>query len=144
MWIGRSVRMKTAEGFVIEVTGTTANIKVGRHNECSNCGACPGDTSTIVTVRNEIGATVGQHVLYEVKETNTLLAAFIVFMFPLIGLVIGAGCGRLISNAVGGYQTVLEVVGALVVFLITILCIKLFDKSLNKNEKSRPSIVKIL
>ena len=136
--------MKTAEGFVIEVTGATAKIKVGRHNECSNCGACPGDTSAIVSVKNDIGAVVGQHVLYEVKETNTLLAAFIVFIFPLLGLLIGAGCGRLISNYAGGYQTVLEIVGALVVFLITIICIKLFDRSLNKNEKSRPSIVKIL
>lgn len=136
--------MKTAEGFVIETTGTTAKIKVGRHNECSNCGACPGDNSAIVTVTNDIGAVIGQHVLYEVKETNAILAAFIVFIFPLIGLLIGAGCGRWISNYISGYRTVLEIVGAVVVFLITIICIKLFDRSLNKSEKSRPSIVKIL
>ena len=136
--------MKTAEGFVIETTGTTAKIKVGRHNECSNCGACPGDNSAIVTVTNDMGAVIGQHVLYEVKETNTVLAAFIVFIFPLIGLLIGAGCGRWISNYISGYRTVLEIVGAVVVFLITIICIKLFDRSLYKSEKSRPSIVKIL
>jgi len=136
--------MKTAEGFVVEVTGTTAKIKVGRHNDCKNCGACPGDDSIIVCVKNDKGAVVGQHVLYEVKETNAVIAAFVVFIFPLIGLFAGAGCGNLISSYMAGYKTVLEIVCAAVGFLLTIICIKLFDRSLNKSEKSRPSIIKIL
>lgn len=136
--------MKTEEGLVIEVTGTTAKIKVGRHNDCKNCGACPGDNSVIVWVKNDIGAVVGQRVLFEVKETNAVAAAFIVFIFPLLGLFIGAGLGKWISSLIGADTTGLEILGAAVIFAVTIICIKLFDKSLNKNEKNRPSIVKIL
>ncbi len=136
--------MKTEEGLVIETTGTAAKIKVGRHNDCQNCGACPGDNSVIVWVKNERGAVVGQRVIFEVRETNAVLAAFIVFIFPLLGIFIGAGCGKLISNYIAGYTTGLEILCAAVAFSLTIICIKIFDKYLNKNEKNRPSILKIL
>ena len=136
--------MKTAEGLVIEVTGTTAKVKVGRHNDCKNCGACPGDNSVVVCAKNDIGAAVGQRVMFEVRETNAVFAAFLVFIVPLLGIFVGAVGGYLISRYVGGYKTLLEIAGAAAVFIIIIICIKVFDTHLNKNERNRPSIMKII
>ncbi|MHC1684600.1 MAG: SoxR reducing system RseC family protein [Clostridiaceae bacterium] len=36
---------------------------MGRHSDCKNCGACPGDNSVIIDVDNKIGAKIGQMVL---------------------------------------------------------------------------------
>lgn len=86
--------MTTEQGLVIEVNNDMAKIKVGRHNDCRNCGACPGNDSVIISANNKIGAKPGQRVAFEVKEDNVLKAAFVVFILPLIVAFIGALLGR--------------------------------------------------
>lgn len=136
--------MKTEEGFVIEIAGSIAQVKVGRHSECKNCGACPGDNSVIVSAKNDIGAVVGQRVLFEVKETNAVMAAFLVFIVPLIGLFLGAVLGWFVSTYMHTNTTIFEIAGAAIVFILILIGIKLFDKSIAKDEKSKPVIIKIL
>lgn len=136
--------MKTAEGLVIEATGNIAKIKTGRHNDCKNCGACPGDNSVIVCAKNQKGAMPGQRVIFEVKETNALMAAFIVFILPLIVVSVGAMLGGFIGEEVGGFRSGFEVIGGLVGFVLAIVYIKFFDRSVNGKEKSQPSILRIL
>jgi sigma-E factor negative regulatory protein RseC len=60
--------MKTEQGLVIDVANGEAKIRVGRHSDCKNCGACPGNDSVIVCADNKIGAKPGQRVAFEVKE----------------------------------------------------------------------------
>ncbi|WP_099468052.1 SoxR reducing system RseC family protein [Konateibacter massiliensis] len=136
--------MKTAEGIVIEVVGNTARIKVGKHNDCQNCGACPGSNSVVVSAKNPQGAKPGQRVIFEVKETNALIAAFIVFIFPLIGILVGVLLGGLIGQLAGGFHVGFQVIGGVVMFALSVIGIKLFDHYANNNEKAKPSILKIL
>lgn len=136
--------MKTEQGFVIETTKTIARVKVGRHSDCKNCGACPGDDSIIISAKNDIGAVVGQKVMFEVKETNAVFAAFLVFIVPLIGLFLGAGAGRMLSIYLHANKTVFEIAGGAIFFILILFGIKLFDKSIAKNEKNIPEIIKIL
>ena len=136
--------MKTAEGLVIEATGNIAKIKTGRHNECKNCGACPGDNSVIVCAKNQKGAMPGQRVVFEVKETNALMAAFIVFILPLVVVFVGAMIGEFIGQEVGSFNSGFEIIGGLIGFILALGYIKFFDKSLKGKEKSQPSILRIL
>lgn len=136
--------MKTAEGIVVEVSGNTATIKTGRHNDCKNCGACPGNNVAMVCAKNLQNAKPGQRVLFEVKETNALAAAFIVFIFPLIGIFIGALIGSYIATVIGAFRVGFEILGGIFMFSVTLLCIKVFDHYVHKSEKSIPAILKIL
>ncbi len=72
--------MKREQGLVIEVNDDVAKIKVGRHSDCKNCGACPGNESITIYANNKIGAKSGERVIFEVKEASFLGAAFIVFI----------------------------------------------------------------
>lgn len=136
--------MKTEQGFVIEVNSNEAKIKVGRHSDCKNCGGCPGNDSVIVWADNKIGAKPGQRVLIEVKETNVLSAAFIVFILPLIALFIGVMLGGFIGENLGVSIPMFQIIGGIVALAFSIILIKIFDRAAKANKKSQPVIIRIL
>jgi sigma-E factor negative regulatory protein RseC len=136
--------MKTEQGLVIEVIDDLAKIKVGRHSDCKNCGACPGSDSVVVSAKNKIGAKPGQRVLIEIKETNVLSSAFIVFILPLIALFIGVILGGVIGKYMGLNVFMFQVIGGIITFALSIIIVKVFDKANAANEKSKPVIVRIL
>ena len=90
--------MKTEQGLVLEVIKDVAKIKVGRHNDCKNSGACPGEDSVIISANNKVGAKPGQRVVFEVKEENVLMGAFVVFVLPLIAVFVGALLGNFVGK----------------------------------------------
>jgi len=136
--------MKTEQGIIIEAIDNVAKIKVGRHNDCSNCGACPGNDSVIITANNKIGATVGQRVVFDVKEVNVLRGAFVVFILPLIAIFIGVLVGGEIGKYIGYNIHVFQIAGGIITFLLAIIFVKLFDKAATASEKSKPEIIRIL
>jgi len=64
------------EGVVVEVSGRIAKVKTSRHDDCENCGACPGNSAMILDVLNTMGAELGQRVLVKIQEINMLKAVF--------------------------------------------------------------------
>lgn len=136
--------MKTEQGLVIEVMGDVAKVKVGRHSDCSNCGACPGDDSVIISANNKVGAKVGYRVVFEVKEVNILKGAFVVFILPLIATFVGVLAGGSIGSYTGYNINVFQIIGGITTFLLSMVFVKLFDKAATASEKSKPSIISIL
>lgn len=135
--------MKTEEGLVIEVVGNLAKVKAGKHNDCKNCGACPGNDSAIITVKNDLVAKPGQRVNFQVKESNEIKGAFIIFVLPLlaasVGVILGNVFGRLASiNTDAGM-----LIGGVAAFLSAVVFIKFFDKSVARKERSLPTIISI-
>lgn len=136
--------MKTEQGLVIEVIDEEAKIKVGRHNDCKNCGACPGNDSVIIVANNQVGAKPGQRVLFEVKEKSILKATFIVFILPLVALFIGAMLGGFVGEYIEANIRMFQIIGGTVAFLLSVVVIKAFDRATSKSDKSKPVIVRIL
>ncbi|EKQ57164.1 MULTISPECIES: SoxR reducing system RseC family protein [unclassified Clostridium] len=136
--------MKTEQGFVIEVIDDVAKIRVGRHSDCKNCGACPGNESIIITANNKIGAKPGQRVVFEVKETNFLWAAFIVFILPLIIIFVGAMLGGFLGEYAGQSITWSRIIGGIAAAIISFILVKKFDRVTEESGKSQPVIIKIL
>lgn len=136
--------MKTEQGLVIEVNNDVAKIRVGRHSDCKNCGACPGNDSIIISANNKIGAKPGQRVSFEVKEANFLGATFIVFILPLIALFIGVMLGKFIGENLGLSIPMFQVIGGIIALALAIIIIKRVDKNTRLNRKSLPVIVRIL
>ena len=136
--------MKTEQGLVIEVIDDVAKIRVGRHSDCTNCGACPGSDIVIISANNKLGAKVGQRVDFEVKEVNVLIGAFTVFVLPLITAFVGVLLGRLIGKYIGSNINVFQIAGGIIAFLLSMIIVKLFDKAATGSEKSQPTIIRIL
>lgn len=136
--------MKTEQGLVVEVINGVAKIKVGRHSDCKNCGACPGDDSIIISANNKIEAKIGQRVLFEMKEDRFLKAAFIVFVLPLIAAFAGVLLGMFIGEYFNSNVQVFEIVGGIAAFALSVVFVKRYDKAEKKNSKSQPVIIRIL
>ena len=137
--------VKEEEGIIIEIfENNIAKVKVGRHNECKNCGACPGDSSVVIEAQNPIGARTGQRISFEMKETNMLMAAFIVYIAPLIAVVLGIVGGGAIAAKFAYSVRGFQIGGGILTFTLSVLNIKIFDNFSHNNDKMQPVITQIL
>lgn len=136
--------MKTEEGLVLTVNGNTAKVKAGRHSSCNNCGACPGDSTLIISAANQKGAKPGERVEFEIKETNTLLAAFVVFICPILITLFGVAAGWLASKYMYGGSSLWETVLGILFFMLSLGMIKSFNHSISEKEQYQPKIIRIL
>lgn len=73
------------------------------------------------------------------KNTNMLLAAFIMFIFPIIVIVLGALIGGFIGKEIKISTTISQVIGGALGLVVSAIVIKLFDKS-SKSDKNAKKI----
>jgi Positive regulator of sigma E activity len=135
---------KRQEGIVISVDGDMAKVKTSRHNDCENCGACPGNSAIVLDARNPLGAKTGQLVLLEVQEIGMLKSAFIVYMLPLIAMFFGAMAGGYLAGQFARDALWFQVAGAAIAFAVAVLYIRCFDRSASSNQNMQPVITRIL
>jgi len=126
----------------LTTAGNMARIKVGRHEECVGCGACPSGQNVILEAVNELGAKPGQRVKFVFHETNALLGAFVVFVLPLIMSGLGAWIG--FSSELLGAGDAGMLRGAILFFCLSLVLVKSFDRRLGERQKLKPIITQIL
>ncbi len=136
--------MKTEQGWVIEADGSMAKIRVGRHADCSSCGACASAQNMVIDALNPLAARPGQRVRFEMKETNILQGAFMVFVMPLLCAALGGFLGGKAGMAWGWDTTQAAVLGAVLFFVFSLIGVKLYDKAVGKRQNLKPVIVEIL
>jgi len=96
-------------GTVVEITGTQARIEVTPNKACRTCPACtvcrPQGTVRHIEADNRVDAHVGDEVCIETSTKQSLVAILLVFGVPvvlaLVGLVVGASLGNLLSMILG-------------------------------------------
>lgn len=136
--------MQQQEGIVIEVEGRIAKVKTSRHNDCENCGACPGNSAIVISAFSPMQVKPGQRVVVEVQEINMLKAAFVVYLMPLLAIFLGALAGYGIAGYFAMDGLVFSAAGGILFLLISIWYIKYYDYTSSTNEKMRPVITRIL
>lgn len=72
----------------------------------------------------------------EKKNTNMLLAAFMLFIFPIISVFLGVFIGGYIGKSIGASIKISQTIGGILAFALTVLLIKLFDKSAKVDENA--------
>jgi sigma-E factor negative regulatory protein RseC len=133
------------EGIVITIQeGGMAQVKTSRHNDCENCGACPGNSAIVLDARNSLGAKPGQRVMVEVQEVNMLKSAFIVYLLPLIAIFAGAMLGGYLAEPLVLPALWLQVGGGGLAFIGSVFYIKYFDRSARTDTNMQPVITRIL
>ena len=135
---------KQQEGIVIELRGEMARVKTSRHNDCEDCGACPGNSAIVLDACNPVCAKVGQRVVIEIQEINMLKAAFVVYMLPLIAAFAGVISGDWLAYRMGQESNWFQVAGGFIFFAIAIFYIKVFDRASHSNVEMQPTIIRII
>jgi len=132
---------KEAEGIVIALDGKIAKVKANSHSDCECCEACLVDKATVMDVYNPVDAKVGHRVIIEIPEAN-LKAAFIVFLLPLLTTFMGFLIGVWISQNYGFPALLSEISASIVAFVLTLLYIKYYDRSIK--TKMMPVITGVI
>jgi sigma-E factor negative regulatory protein RseC len=128
------------KGVVLEVNNGVTNVRVNRKCECGD--SCT--TSLVLDVINPIGAKPGQFVTIDVIGGNTLIAALMIFILPLIIMFIGSMLGEWIAFKGRKSLRFLEVSGGILGFMLSIISIKLYDNYIRNDSKMKPTIIRIL
>ena len=138
--------MKKEQGVILSTEGKIAHIRVGRHEECSGCGACPSARHVMIDAVNPLGAVKGQRVSFEFREEQMLLGAFVVFLLPLLSAGMGAFFGWEIAilQGMAEYEASFSIAGAAMAFLVSLIVVKLFDRKAARDKRKKPVIVEIL
>lgn len=122
------------EGVIVEIDGETAKVRTSVHSDCENCGVCPGSNAMIIDAIDPVGVKPGDSVLIESKQSNMLLAAFMIYIFPLLAV----GCGILFGYWVSAQwmvpQALSMTLGGLILGVGSIAAVKYLDKTLQSDK----------
>lgn len=128
------------EGVVIETNGETAKVRTSIHSDCENCGVCPGSNAMIIDAVDMVGAKPGDSVLVENKQSNMVLVAFMVYIFPLLAVGCGILLGYYLSHRFIFSPALLMTLGGLFFGVMALFIIKHFDRSLQLEKPTIRSI----
>ena len=92
--------MITENGIVTSANPGTAQIKTIRSGACESCsskkscGTAGNQKEMIVTVKNTLNVQQGDHVVIGLETRPILYLTFLLYVFPIILLIIGALIGN--------------------------------------------------
>jgi len=84
------------KGRIVKVDNGVAEVEMERTSACARCGIClesSGDRM-ILYAKDSVGAHPGDEVLISLESKEVLKAAFLIYIFPLVGLIAGYFLGR--------------------------------------------------
>ena len=132
-------------GTVVGVKDRTAMVSTEAKGICHSCsarGLChmSGKKGRMeVEAWNRIGAGIGDRVQIRISGRSTLTAAFLLYLVPLLGFLLGV----LIGQSLTGNQVWAVVVG--LAFLAAIYGgIRILDRRIGRKDGMRPEIVRVL
>lgn len=71
------------------------------------------------------------------KNTNMLLAAFIIFILPMAAIFLGVFAGGYIGTLLSASITISQIIGGILGFSLSAIIIKLFDKSAKADKNAK-------
>ena len=126
------------EGEVIAIHGSRVTIKMKATKGCEGCNLCTkaSETEMIVEAIVQKPVTIGQKVTVSVKPGTIAKAAFILYIFPIIGLIGGYYIGKFLQTLFNLSQKS-ELIPALFAILLLIACflpIRMIDRHKKKDS----------
>ena len=73
----------------------------------------------------------------EKKNTNMLVAAFMIFIFPIISIFLGVLIGGYIRKFLGISIEISQIIGGIMAFVLAMVIIKLFDKFIKVDDNAK-------
>ena len=142
--------MATEQGIVIRTDSKGAWVKTIKTGSCDGCsarGSCHSLSNREemeVNAINEAGAKVGDRIVLSFETSSLLKATFLIYVFPILLLVIGAGIGQASAPYFNLNPSGLAAILGLSLFFAAVLTIKLKADRLAKKDEYRPKIIKVI
>ena len=141
--------MATEEGFVIKLeSATTARVKTHKKSACKGCASrnsCNAMGNEMeVEALNPAGAQVGDRILLRVETASFLKATFLLYLFPIICMFVGAVIGQRYAPLLKFDASGLSALLGFLFFFVSILFVKFQGNRMAAQNAYRPKIVKIL
>ena len=140
--------MATEKGIVIKTGLNTAWVKTLQAEACegcSSCGTCGAQRKDAeVEVINEIGARVGDRILIDFKTSAFLKVTFMLYVFPVICLTLGAMLGLQAAADYGYDPSVFSAALGFAGFFISVAIIRVVGQVMATKKSYRPQITRVL
>ena len=141
--------MITEDGIVTHATPEKAWIKTTRSAACEGCASkdsCgvshhPSEEMTIV-VPNTIGVETGDNVIVGIESAPMLFLSFLLYVFPIILLIIGALIGDALAPVLGLNTSAMSMGFGFLLFAVAFLIIRKKQATMSKNDKYKPFLVR--
>ncbi len=142
--------MATEQGIVIKTDSRSAWVKTVKSGNCAGCtarGSCHtmgGDDKMEVRAINEVGAKVGDRIVLSFKTSSLLKASFLLYVFPILLLIVGAAIGQEMAPRFDFNPSGLSAIMGFAFFFVALLIIKTMADKLAKKNEYRPKVTKIV
>ena len=140
--------MITESGIVTKSNPSTAWIKTIRSGACESCsskGSCGTENSKkemIVTVKNTLHVGKGDHVVIGLETKPILFLTFLLYVFPIILLTIGALIGNSLALLFQMNPSLVSMTFGFLFFGLSFYIIRKKNSSLSKKEEYKPFLVR--
>jgi sigma-E factor negative regulatory protein RseC len=103
-----------------------------------------GGNEMEVKVLNTAGARVGDRIVLTFETASLLKATFLVYVFPIILLIVGAALGQMLAPLIEFSPSALSAVLGFAFFFAALFIIKARANKMAKKNAYQPKITKIL
>lgn len=127
------------EGVVVAINGNMAKVKMEAKKGCDGCSLCSrvSETEMVLDAMIQKPVNIGDRVSITIKRGTIVKTAFILYMFPIMGLIGGYYFGRFFESLVH-IQNRGELLPAMFGILFLVLCfipIHFLDRWRKKKNK---------
>ncbi len=140
--------MATEKGIVTKTGPGTAWVRTLPAEACASCASCgtcgAQRQDTEVEVINEVGAKVGDRILIDIKTSAFLKATFLLYVFPIIGLMAGAMLGVQLAEHYAYDPSACSAAFGFAAFFLTVAIVRIQGNRMGRQRAYRPQILKVL
>jgi sigma-E factor negative regulatory protein RseC len=140
--------MATEKAIVIKTGLGTAWVKTMQSEACegcSSCGTCNAQRpDSEVEVINEVGAKAGDRILIDFKTSAFIKITFMLYIFPIICLTLGAMLGLEFAGEYGYDPSACSALMGFMAFFASVFVIRAAGRRMAAQKRYRPQITKIL
>jgi sigma-E factor negative regulatory protein RseC len=143
--------MATEKGIVTKIgSTTTAWVKTTKTDACkacaarSSCHSMGGSNEMEVEAINHAGAQVGQKVVLSFDTSPLLKATFLLYVFPIIAMIVGAFVGQKLALNFNVDASFLSAIFGFLFFGITMLFVRSKGNRLGQRDEYRPKIIRVI
>jgi positive regulator of sigma E activity len=122
--------MMTAQGRVIAIAGSRAQVRIEPASGCSSCGSrgsCAGGKPQVIWVDAGPGVTIGELVNFALRDGTFRAAALLGYLLPAVTTLIGAAVA-----ADGG--DIASAVGAAAGLFVGLVIVRILGRRLTRKE----------
>ena len=140
----------TEKGIVIKIDSNTARVRTTKSSGCESCTAKHSCNATgtgqemEVDAVNEVGARVGDRIMLYFETGSLLKATFLLYIFPILCMLIGAALGHWFSLKNGMNPSAPAAAAGFLFLILSFIFVRSRANKLAENDRYRPKIIKIL